>query len=156
MATTTVKLQSVVPQVAVQSKKKSRKAIPATGPGLPSDFRTDIADGLKRPHETQTEDDQQEQILSVLENELLRTKQAIIAQREKLAPKFTIQDAFDYDANDCVMDAIKGTLSVAYLLESLSEFGNEDLDGQIAQGFACALRRYAAHIGAYLKPKTEV
>ncbi|HXM93108.1 MAG TPA: hypothetical protein VOA64_02465 [Candidatus Dormibacteraeota bacterium] len=60
---------------------------------------------------------------------------------------------FSYDDSDYVGDAVKGALSCSYLLESISECGNRDVDGLIAQGIAQALRRYADQIRWYLKPK---
>jgi hypothetical protein len=83
-------------------------------------------------------------------------------RRKKLAPKFmkgleifrqaTIEDAFYYDDADNVDDVMKGTLAVAYLLESASCVGCEKVDGRIAQGLAYALRYYASNVGKYLKP----
>ena len=73
-------------------------------------------------------------------------------RRKELAPKFTIEEAFDYDEKDCVADAVKGTLAVAYLLDSISLTGMNDIDGRIAQGLAYALRHYAGDVGKYLKP----
>ncbi len=82
-----------------------------------------------------------------------RKRVTTCAQREALAPKFTLEEAFDHDVSDYVGDPVKGTLAVAYLLESISSTGNDKIDGPIAQGFACVLRHYAHHVGVYLRPK---
>lgn len=62
---------------------------------------------------------------------------------EKSEPTFTLEEAFEYDPNDYHPDVVKGQLSIAYLLESISEFGNHEIDSQIAQGLGVALRHYA-------------
>jgi len=68
-------------------------------------------------------------------------------------PKFTLEEAFDYEPHDSVGDVTKGTLAVAYLLDSVSNFGNDPIEGQLAQGLAFALRHYAKDVRDLLAPR---
>jgi hypothetical protein len=61
--------------------------------------------------------------LELLERELSRTEKALRAEREKLEPKMTLEDAFDFDPSEYLADVVKGTLAVSYLLDSLSQIG---------------------------------
>ena len=76
-------------------------------------------------------------------------------KRQKPAPKFTLEEAFDYDPGEYLADLVKGILAVAHLLESVSNSGNDPIDGQVAQGLALALRHYGKDAQAYLKQKAE-
>jgi hypothetical protein len=44
-------------------------------------------------------------------------------------------------------------LCIAYLLDSLSEAGNEPIEEMTAYGLNLALQRYASDVPRYLKPK---
>jgi hypothetical protein len=70
------------------------------------------------------------------------------ALAEILQPNFPY-----YDPGDTAGDIANGMACIAYLLESLSQAGNEEIDGFIACGFSSALRRYSEDVGRYLQPK---
>jgi hypothetical protein len=55
----------------------------------------------------------------------------------------TLKEAMSYDPSDSPGDVAKGLLAVSYLLDSLSDAGNECLDGPIALGLCYALRAYS-------------
>jgi len=78
------------------------------------------------------------------------------AAKPESAPKFTLEEAFDYDQSEYKTDAVKGVLAVAYLLESVSSLGNDEIDGRIAQGLAITLRYYAKNMNSYLAPAEDV
>ena len=59
---------------------------------------------------------------------------------------------FNYDPGDPVGDVSTGLLCVGYLLESLSEAGNESVDGMTCLGLSQALQHYARDASKYLKP----
>ena len=92
-------------------------------------------------------------ITEELELRILETRRELRAMKEKLAPKFTLQDAFECNPSDIVGEAIKGLLSVGFLLESLSVIGNEEIDGRIAQGLGLAVQHYAYYTKDFLKAR---
>jgi hypothetical protein len=59
-----------------------------------------------------------------------------------------------YDDPGRATGAIKGLLCASYLLDSLSDGGNEPLDGRIAQGLSLVLQKYAGDV-SHLKPKAD-
>jgi hypothetical protein len=62
---------------------------------------------------------------------------------------------FSYDPGDPVGDVATGLLCVGYLLESLSEAGNEPVDGMTCWGLSQALQHYAHDARKYLRPIAE-
>jgi hypothetical protein len=66
-----------------------------------------------------------------------------------------VRDEFDYDPGDAVGDISKGLKCVSYLLESLSDAGNEPVEGMVSWGFSQALRHYSEDVRKYLKPIAE-
>ena len=51
-----------------------------------------------------------------------------------------------YDDPGRATDAVKGLLCASYLLDSLSDGGNEPIDGRVAQGLSLVLQKYAGDI----------
>jgi hypothetical protein len=70
-------------------------------------------------------------------------------------PKFTVDEVFYYDPGECTRDVTTGMRSIAYLLESISNVGNDPVDGIIGQGLSFALTHYADKAEKYLKEKSE-
>ncbi len=58
-----------------------------------------------------------------------------------------------YEPGDTVADVVNGIGAVAYLVESLSDAGNDKIDGIVAYGLSVALRHYAACADRYLTAK---
>jgi hypothetical protein len=65
------------------------------------------------------------------------------------------KSGFNYDPGDPVGDVATGLSCVGYLLESLSEVGNESVDGMTCWGLSQALQHYAHDVRRYLKPAAE-
>jgi hypothetical protein len=74
---------------------------------------------------------------------------------DKAVGELKVRDEFDYDPGDPAGDVSKGLKCVGYLLESLSEAGNESVDGMTCWGLSQALQHYAQDVRKYLKPKAE-
>ena len=62
---------------------------------------------------------------------------------------------FDYNPGNPTRDVSTGLSCVAYLLESLSDAGNEPVDGMTCWGLSQALQHYAEEVHKYLKPIAE-
>lgn len=58
-----------------------------------------------------------------------------------------------YEQGDVAADVVNGIGAIAYLLESLSDIGNDGIDGEVAYGLSSALRHYARHAEHYLTAK---
>jgi hypothetical protein len=93
--------------------------------------------------------------LKILEAEFARVKKALSEKREQLAPKIIFENAFDYEYANNPRDVVKGLFSIAYLLDSISELGNEEVEGPICNGLAYALKRYAGNVKGYLAYKGD-
>jgi hypothetical protein len=71
---------------------------------------------------------------------------------DKAVGEFKRRNEFDYDPGDPVRDVATGLKCVGYLFESLSEAGNEPVDGMTCWGLSQALQHYAQDVRKYLKP----
>jgi hypothetical protein len=80
----------------------------------------------------------------------MKNKEAKSVERIKV-----VSEELSYDPGDPVGDVATGLLCVGYLLESLSEAGNESVDGMTCWGLAQALQHYAHDARKYLKPIAE-
>lgn len=58
-----------------------------------------------------------------------------------------------YEPGDVVADVVNGIGAAAYLLESLSDAGNDPIDAMVAYGLSTALRHYAECADQYLVAK---
>jgi hypothetical protein len=67
-----------------------------------------------------------------------------------------MKDEFYYDPGNVVQDVATAVRCVGYLLESLSEAGNESVDGMACWGLSQALQHYAQDCRKYLREKAEV
>jgi hypothetical protein len=75
----------------------------------------------------------------------------VMPAKAKKAPRETLEEAFSYDGHeDHGGDVVKGIVAVSYLLDSISDIGNKDVDGRIAQGLAYSLRYFAKCTRHYL------
>ena len=74
---------------------------------------------------------------------------------DKAVGEIRSRTEFDYDPGDTTRDVSTGISCVGYLLESLSQAGNEPLDGMTCWGLALALQHYAHDVRKYLKPVAE-
>jgi hypothetical protein len=67
-----------------------------------------------------------------------------------------MKDEFYYDPGNVVQDVATGVRCVGYLLESISEAGNEPVDPMVCWGLSQALQHYAKDCRKYLREKAEV
>ena len=72
--------------------------------------------------------------------------------RCELEEKFTLDEAYDYGPGDRKGASLKGLMAVAYPLDSITDVGNEDLEGQIASGLAYVLRHFAGEVNDLVNP----
>jgi hypothetical protein len=76
-----------------------------------------------------------------------------MATRESVIHSVQQQKSLKYESGDVAADVLNGIGAIAYLLESLSDIGNDALDGMTAYGLSIALRHYAACADRYLTVK---
>jgi hypothetical protein len=88
------------------------------------------------------------------EDTAMKNKEAKSMER-KAVGEVKPKSEFNYDPGDPVGDVSTGLLCVGYLLESLSEAGNEPVDGMTCWGLSQALQHYAHDARKYLKPIAE-
>jgi hypothetical protein len=76
-----------------------------------------------------------------------------MATRESVIHSVQQQKSLKYESGDVAADVLNGIGAVAYLLESLSDGGNDPIDGTTAYGLSIVLRHYAACADRYLTAK---
>ena len=59
--------------------------------------------------------------------------------------KFTVDEVFTY-GEDTRAETIIGIRCVAFLLDSISDMGNRNIDGLVAEGLNYALQHYADRV----------
>jgi hypothetical protein len=77
----------------------------------------------------------------------------ILFVNDEAVGELKVRDEFDYDPGDLARDVATGLKCVGYLLESLSQNGNEPVEGWILYGFSQALTHYAHDVQGYLKSR---
>jgi hypothetical protein len=65
------------------------------------------------------------------------------------------KDDFYYDPGNVVQDVATGVRCIGYLLESISEAGNEPVDPMVCWGLSQALQHYADDCRKYLREKAQ-
>jgi len=79
----------------------------------------------------------------------------VLFVNDKAVGELMASSEFDYDPGDPTGDVSTGLSCVSYLLESLSQAGNEPVDGMTCWGLSQALQHYAHDVRKYLKPIAE-
>jgi hypothetical protein len=88
---------------------------------------------------------------AIVAGTVLKQQIARAQAKTKKAPREPLEEAFSYDGSeDYTGDVVKGIVAVSYLLDSISDIGNKDVDARIAQGLAYALRHFAKNTRRYL------
>jgi hypothetical protein len=85
-----------------------------------------------------------EKIVAEVESFTMDENHQIASLKFRDPERFALEEAFTYDGSEnYARDAMKGVLAVSFLLDSLSNNGNEDVDARTAQGLGFALRDIA-------------
>lgn len=79
----------------------------------------------------------------------------ILFVNEEAVGEIELRRELDYDPGDPVGDVSNALMSISYLMESLSENGNKEVDGVIVNGLSLAARYYAEDVHKYLRPRNE-
>jgi len=80
----------------------------------------------------------------------------ILFVNDKAVGEMKLKTDFYYDPGDPILDVATAVKCVGYLLESLSQAGNEPVDGMTCWGLSQALQHYAEDCRKYLKAKAAV